>query len=227
MSIAFAKSRIRTVSDLIRSLGVPANRIRMTPLPGKATARDLLRCNERSAILCELVDGVLVEKAVGLRESVIAAILIELIGPFVRAKGLGFLAGADGTLRLRKGLVREPDVAFISWNQVPNRKVPTSAIPDLYPDLAIEVFSRGNRRREMARKRHEYFRAGCRQVWVVYPRTKSIEVYSSPNEFRTFRVGDALDGGEVLPGFKLAVADVFPPAQESNKPEKNRNGKKK
>jgi hypothetical protein len=75
----------------------------------------------------------------------------------------------------------------------------------------------------MRRKRREYFRAGCRLVWVVYPKTKTIEVYTSPTDFTTLDINDTLDGGEVLPGFKVPVRIIFapPPAPKS------RNGKRK
>jgi Uma2 family endonuclease len=213
-----------TVADLIRELGVPAKRIRMFPPPGTATERDLIRINDRKEGLCELVEGTLVEKPVGYREGFLALRIGRILAEFVESLALGLVSGADSEHRLRRGLVRLPDVSFVSWDQLPNRKIPEESVPDLYPDLAVEIFSRSNTRREMARKRREYFRAGCRLVWIVYPKTETIEVYTTPTEFETSDIDDILSGGDVLPGLKLPVRKIFAPPPTSPKP---RNGKSK
>lgn len=224
MSVTKSQSAFATIADLIRDLGVPARRIRIKPLPGTAVEKDLIRINDRKlGGLCELIDGTLVEKAMGYREGLLAAFLIEIIGPFVRARSLGMVAGADAGLRLMKRLIRVPDVSFISWDQVPSRRVPDEAFPNLYPDLAIEVFSKGNTRKEMSRKRRDYFRAGTRLVWILYPKTETIEVYTSPTEFTTLTIGDTLDGGAVLPGFSIPVSSIFAPPPTT----KPRNGKRR
>ena len=213
-----------TVADLIRELGVPAKRIRLFPAPGTATERDLIRINDRKEGLCELVEGTLVEKPLGYREGFLALRMGRMLAEFVESLALGLVSGADSVQRLRRGLVRLPDVSFVSWDQLPNRKIPEESVPDLYPDLAVEIFSRSNTRREMARKRREYFRAGCRLVWIVYPKTETIEVYTTPTGFETLDIDDIVNGGEVLPGLKLPVRKIFAPPPTSPKP---RNGKSK
>jgi Uma2 family endonuclease len=223
MSIAKPKTRFATVADLIGELGVPADRIRMTPLPGTATERDLLRINESKEGLCELIDGVLVEKAMGYWEGSVGLRIGRLLMEFVEATGKGIVTGANSEHRLRRGLVRLPDASFVSWDQLPNLEVPEESVPDLYPDLAVEVISKGNTPKEMRRKRHEYFRAGCRLVWIVYPKTKTIAVYTSPTDFTTLDINDTLDGGDVLPGFKVPVRTIFAPPPAP----KPRNGKRK
>src|SRR4029453_3829595 len=107
-----------------------------------------------------LVDGVLVEKAMGLRESYLAIVLSTILWNFVQLRNLGVVTGEAGMMRLMAGLVRIPDVAFISWTRLPHQCVPTEPVPDLAPDLAVEVLSAGNTSGEMARKRQEYFAAG-------------------------------------------------------------------
>ena len=94
--------------------------------------------------LCELVDGVLVEKTVGYYESRVAGLLFHFIELFLQRRDLGIVLGADGTLRLMPGLVRIPDVSFISWKKFPNRELPAEPVPDLVPDLAVEVLSTAN-----------------------------------------------------------------------------------
>ena len=77
------------------------------------------------------------------------------------------------------------------------------------PDLAAEVLSGGNTKREMDRKLGEYFEAGVRLVWLIDPKSRTVDAYTSPTEFRRYRNGQTLDGGSVLPGFKLALRPFF------------------
>src|SRR5438067_724974 len=102
--------------ELLERLGdVPPERVRTRPFPGAAIEEDLLAAGrEPRKRLCELVDGVLVEKPMGARESLLASLLIQLIGPFARENKLGQVLGEGGMLRLFPGLVRIPDVSFIS-----------------------------------------------------------------------------------------------------------------
>jgi Uma2 family endonuclease len=106
-------------------------------------------------------------------------------------------------------LVRIPDVAFTAWDRMPGRRRPTAPIPRLAPNVAIEVLSASNRPGEMAVKRQDYFAAGVDQVWEVDPDARQLSVYTTPTDCRILGAGDVLDGGTVLPGFRLALADLF------------------
>jgi Uma2 family endonuclease len=201
---------VKTMRDLLDRLGnVPPERIRIHPAPGTATEADVLICPNGDKRLCELVDGVLVEKAMGLYESVVAAVLIHLLQSFLDTDNLGIVSGESGTMRLAPGLVRIPDVAFISWDRFPNRELPDEAIPDLVPDLAIEVLSKGNTEDEMDRKLQEYFGAGVQLVWYIEPRTRTARVYTGPTEVTSLLEDDVLDGGTVLPGFQLTLRELL------------------
>jgi Uma2 family endonuclease len=123
---------------------IPLERIVMDPWPGTATERDLLTFVERDKRLVELIDGTLVEKPVGWLEALIAGRLIAALGAFVYPRKLGVIAGADGTLRMASGRVRLPDVAFVSVDDLPGRRIPREPIPTLPPTLAVEVISEGN-----------------------------------------------------------------------------------
>jgi Uma2 family endonuclease len=112
-------------------------------------------------------------------------------------------------MELMAGLVRIPDVAFTNWDRLPGRRYPTAAIPQLAPNLAVEVLSRSNTPGEMAVKRQDYFSAGVELVWEIDPRTRTVAVYTSPAQATTLGSGDTLDGGSVLPGFTLAVQELF------------------
>ena len=228
MGRARALPGIVNVRDLIARLGdIPPERIRMDPLPGTATEKDLLRLAERDKILCELFDGVLVEKIMGYQEGGLSAWIGHLIESFLAQHDLGFTAGADGPIRLLKGQVRMPDVSFVRWEKVPDRCYPTAPIPNLAPDLTIEVLSEGNTVGEMERKRREYFLAGVALVWLVDPRTRTVAVFT-PTDAKhgvTLTESDTLDGGDVLPGFRLPVATVFQRVARPAEPKKPRRKK--
>ena len=200
-----------TAADLVERFGpIPLCRIRLHPPPGSATERDVVEIHDREDRLCELVDGVLVEKTVGTYESYLAVLLAQLLGDYVRRHDLGILLGADGMLRLVPELVRIPDLSFISWQRLPGREVPDQPIADLVPDLAIEVISRSNTRKEMERKLAEYFSVGVRQVWYVdHSPRRQVRVYASPTECLTLGEQEVIEGGDVLPGFRLELAQLF------------------
>lgn len=202
----------QSLADLLRRLGnIPARRVRLHPPPGTATEEDAIRNNEspsRTAI-CELVDGTLVEKAMGWEESAIAILIARLLGNHAHPRDLGTILGADGMLRLVPGLMRAPDVSFIVRGRLKRYKRGGKRYPSIGPDLAVEVISKSNTRGEIARKLVEYFAAGTRLAWVVDPKTETVRVHLDPKESTILQAGDVLDGGEVLPGLQIAVEDIF------------------
>jgi Uma2 family endonuclease len=201
-----------TVADLLKRLGVPPARVRLTPPLGTATERDLIATNEKKECLVELVDGVLVEKPTGSEESNWAALLIMHITAFVLRHDLGKVYIPDGPFRLVEGLVRLPDVAFVSWARYRKPKH-RGEIPAVAPDLAVEILSRSNTKREMERKLGEYFAAGVRLAWIVDPRRREVRVHTSPADPLVLTAADVLDGGDVLPGFRLPLAEWFEQAE--------------
>jgi Uma2 family endonuclease len=201
---------IQTMADLLDRLGgVPLNRIRIHPSLGAATVQDVIDIQRQEGKLCELVDGVLLEKVMGLIESALAGLLIEVLRAFVVPRNIGIVTGADGTVELLSGLVRIPDVAFISWDRLPGRRYPTAPIPQLAPNLAVEVLSRSNTPGEMAVKRQDYFNAGVELVWEIDPDARTVAMYTSATDVTTLTETDTLDGGSVLPGFTLPLRNLF------------------
>lgn len=112
-------------------------------------------------------------------------------------------------MRLFAGLVRIPDVAFISWARLPGGTVPEEPVPELVPDLVVEVLSRTNTPGEMRRKWQEYFQAGAVLVWMVDPDRRTVTVFTSPTDFAEHAERGSIDGGTVLPGFTLSLAEFF------------------
>ena len=199
-----------TASEVIAHFGdIPIARICTNPPPGEATEADVIEFHDHHDRLFELIDGTLVEKAMGWKESELAIIIARLLGNFVSAHHLGKVFGPDGMVRLELEQIRIPDVAFISKQRFAGRTLEPTAFWELGCDLAVEVISPSNTRREMERKLSDYFAAGVAAVWLVYPKTREVVVYSSPNTSMTLRGDDALDGGELLPGFSVPVAQLF------------------
>lgn len=206
---ASAPPRWRTAADLVRELGdIPLDRILVTPPPGTATEADLLRKVEVDKQLCELVAGTLVEKPVGLYESQVAAMLLVILHEFVAPRQLGALSGEAGTLRLAPGTVRLPDVAFISFERF-GGKPPSEPIPSIAPDLAVEVLSESNTKKEIEKKVKEYLNSGTRLIWIIDPVTRSAVVHRPSAVPQQVAPDGVLDGADVLPGFALALVDLF------------------
>jgi Uma2 family endonuclease len=199
-----------TLADVLKQLGgISPRRVRVNPPPGMATERDVLNILDHENRLCELVDGTLVEKPMGFLESCLASELIRLLGNFVAEQDLGIVSAPDGTIRLMPGLVRMPDVAFISWKQLPDRKLPHEPIASLIPELAVEVLSESNTRGEMKRKLGEYFSTGTQLVWIVDPVQRAVDVHTAPDKFTRLEEGESLSGGTLLPGFRLPLERLF------------------
>jgi Uma2 family endonuclease len=206
-----------TVADLLRRLGdITPDRVRMDPPPGQATFDDLVRVNEqRNGQVCEWVENTLVEKAMGFNESWVAFIIMGRFDAFLQAHDLGMCTAPDGVMKILPGIGRAPDVSFLSWKSLPNGKPPprSDKVPAVVPDLVVEVLSATNTRREMARKRDEYFRAGVKLVWEVDSESRSAIVYTGPDNSTSILPDGILDAGEILPGFKLSLREVFDRAE--------------
>jgi Uma2 family endonuclease len=154
----------------------------------------------------ELIAGRIVEKMVSRpRQSSVAARLLILMGSFVLQHKLGRVTGADGGYQV--GPERYiPDVAYISKSRQPLQ--PDEAYNPLPPDLAVEVLSPSNTDDEMRIKIGNYSAAGT-VVWVLDPDRQRVEVYQAGQPVTVLQLGAMLDGGAVLPGFAVALADLF------------------
>jgi Uma2 family endonuclease len=143
--------------------------------------------------------------------TLLASFLDQELGAFARKLRLG-LSMTETLFRLApKGPARRPDVAFVSWDRWPFTEPLTEDPPafDIVPNLAVEVNSPTNLADEIIDKAHDYFFAGVQLVWVIYPRQRIIHVHENPEHIRVLRVNQELDGGVVLPGFRLPLAELF------------------
>jgi len=206
MSIALAT----TWEDRLTDLGnVPSARVRSEPAPGVATVEDVVRLRNTERRLYELVDGTLVEKALGWQESFLAGILLHWLHTYLDQHRIGVATGPDGMTRLFGDTVRGPDVAFVAWARMPSGRIPKEPVPDLVPNFVIEVLSIGNTYGEMSRKRREYFHAGVELLWMVDHRSRTVTVFRTPQDATVLSEGQNLDGGNVLPGWQVDIADLF------------------
>jgi Uma2 family endonuclease len=204
-----ANRKYQNAAEWLRDLGdVPLERIIFDPPPRTATEADLIRRVEVDKQLCELVEGTLVEKPMGYYESMVAARILYLLMGFVDKHDLGAVSGEASMHRLKKGLVRLPDVAFVRAERLRGRD-PREAILGLSPDLAVEVLSESNTRSEIERKLSEYFAAGTRLVWVIDPATRSARSYTDPNSPAIVDLDGVLHGGDIVPGFSLSLRELF------------------
>ena len=111
---------------------------------------------------------------------------------------------------------RRPDLAYVSYDRWPrDRPFPSAAVWDVIPDLAVEVISSTNTAKQIMDKLAAYFRVGVRLAWVIYPDHEQVYVYDSPTSVRILKVGNELDGGAVLPGFRLPLTELFVPEAET------------
>ena len=198
------------VPALLESLGgVPAERVRLSPTPGTATAEDAEWFHDHDGRLYELIDGTLVEKAMSDWSGFVGLEIASLLRNFVRARGLGGCHGADGFFRF-SGDLRGPDASFTPKER---RRGPLlrRGYSDVPPALVVEVWSPSNRRAEMNRKRATYFAHGVTTVWEADEDADGplVRVYDGPDSFVTLRAGETLTGDPVLPGFEVAVNELF------------------
>lgn len=218
--MAIAAPPKRSIEELVEYLGgIPRERIRMRPEPGNATVEDVVYLDAHEDRLCELIDGILVEKTVGLYESALGFILGGLILDFVRRHKLGMVAGEAGMMKILPNQVRIPDISFTSKQRLANQRIRRNPVPEISPDLAVEILSESNTKREMDRKLREYFQSGTRLVWYVDPETRTVLAYSALTSVTVLTENDLLTGGDVLPGFEIRVGDVFDEVDGSFAPE--------
>ena len=154
----------------------------------------------------ELIAGEVIEKMVSNpRSSAIGAFIAGLLAVFVRQHDLGRVTGADGGYVIGEDRYI-PDAAFMS--KVRQAVQPSEAYNPLAPDLAVEVLSPTNDDEQMRVKVVNYLAAGT-IVWVVDPDKERIDLHQPGQPVRVLRLDDTLEGGALLPGFSVAVREVF------------------
>jgi Uma2 family endonuclease len=167
--------------------------------------------------LFEVIDGEIVElPPMGFKQVFLANELKRLIDTYLARDSWGWYF-VEGLFDLRPAANRNrrPDGAFLSFDRWPrSRPFPDDNALPAVPELAVEIVSSSDIASDLIDKIHEYFDAGSRLVWVVYPTVEEVYVYESPRGIRVLGRDDELEGGAVLPGFRLPLAELFGPRDE-------------
>jgi Uma2 family endonuclease len=161
----------------------------------------------------EIIDGRRVElPPMSALATIVASNLNTAIDSFAKHHRLGrAVVGCLIKLPPPVNRSRRPDVAFASFQRwAADRPLPLEEIAwEVVPDLAVEVISPTDLGEDLLEKIEEYFRAGVRQVWVVYPRLRMIQIYESLQVIRGLTASDELSGGAILPEYRLPVKSLF------------------
>ncbi len=224
MSTAVAEPTITesdNLAEVLHALGdIPLHRILWHPFPGTATEADQIRCCDgEPKRLVELIDGILVEKAMGHRESLFAVVLLMYLGAYVRPRNLGILGAPDAIMKMTTRRNRLADVSFTPWDRLPSADAHLQAVARFSGDLMVEILSEDNTIAEIEQKRREYFATGTRLVWIIEPEDETVAVYTDPDNATLLARSDTLDGGVVLPGFTLPLEELFGDPQLNPRPE--------
>ncbi len=158
----------------------------------------------------ELVNGELVDMGnSGMEHGGIGSFLGGLLAIYVRQHKLGIVCDSSTAFALKNGNKRSPDVSFVSKERLQGLKRPPRGFFKGSPDLAVEILSPSNTIEEIHGKIVEYFENDTRLVWVIHPDEKYVLVYHAPEPDGFLRPQDLLVGEAIVPGFSLAVAELF------------------
>jgi Uma2 family endonuclease len=174
---------------------VTAEELQRLRLPGKRT---------------ELVRGrLVVREPAGLRHGLIAGEIALTLGQYVKQRSLGRVCTAEPGFKLERepDTVRAPDVAFIRSEKLPDP--PPEGYAQLAPDLVVEVVSPNDRPGEVLAKVGDWLNAGTRMVWVVDPGPRRVRVYRADGSETVVSEEEALNGEDVVPGFRIPVASIL------------------
>ena len=181
-------------------------------LPKLVTADELLKLDAQG-FYGELIRGVLCEMPPpGNEHGQICLRLGSLIWQFVDIQQLGTATSNDSGIRLERDpdTVRGPDLAFFSKERL-SPEIRLTGYSDVLPDLLVEVKSPHDSRDDIHDKALMWLSYGVRLVWVVLPDTRTVDVYRSTRDISTVAGNGELTGGDVLPGFRCDLDQVFGP----------------
>jgi len=177
----------------------------------RLTGDDLLRMGEDATTGYELIEGELVKMSpAGLDHGDSELNVGFELKLWNRQYKLGRVAGGEVGFYTRgnSNTVRAADALFISNERLAGI-TSTEGFLHVAPDLVVEVISPGNTAEEIEVKTQEWFDFGVRMVWLVYPKTKRVHVYTTPVRSILLSADDLLEGGDVLPGFSVKVSAFF------------------
>jgi len=174
------------------------------------TPEDLLKITDRP--MPELIDGELVEREpMGQEADEIGLNIGALLKAYSKGTLPGVVNGSEGSYQVFPDdpkKVRIPDVSFTRRDRIPGGKS-AKGHGRVAPDLVVEVISPNDKAAKVFRKVRDFLDAGIPLIWVVNPGTRDVLVIRADGTGTFLKVGDTLDGGDVLPGFSCPVAALF------------------
>ncbi|MGH9359739.1 MAG: Uma2 family endonuclease [Terriglobia bacterium] len=168
------------------------------------TVEEFVQLLESRDVWYELVEGEVVALSPGMfLHNRIRDKLLMILTAFVESRKLGTVV-SEQPFHLFGNTVRYPDVAFVGSG----KDLPLRALPKGAPDLAIEVISPSNTPREIDQRVSDFFAAGCKRVWLVYPDHREVYIHGLSGVTRR-TAEELLEEPELLPGFSVKVSSVF------------------
>jgi Uma2 family endonuclease len=174
------------------------------------TAAEFARLPNEDGYRHELVRGRIVRSpGPGGMHGEVEAHLVWVLKQYLQRYPVGRLLSGGASYVLERGpdTVRGPDISFISEERVRGDRLPETW-PDYAPDLVIEILSPSNRPRQMAERRADLFRAGCREIWILAPRRTTVTIHRADGTEIELRAADVVTS-DLLPGFRSPVAALF------------------
>jgi Uma2 family endonuclease len=175
------------------------------------TADELLAMPD-DGFVYELIKGELIKVSPppGHEHGLVAMNIAGPLHEYVKKKSLGKVYAAETGFLLEQDpdTVRAPDAAFVSRERI-QRAGPVEGYWIGAPDLAVEVISPSDTVRRIEGKVAQWLESGARMVWVMSPKMHTVTVYRSLTEIVVLTENDKLDGGDVVPGFQIKIAEIF------------------
>ena len=178
-------------------------------LPEVLTVEEFERLEDPPGYRLELVGGTLVrEPQPGALHGLVIMNVVRALDAHCRDHRSGMVFVEAGYVLDPRGLVRRPDVSLLLAAHLPEGDLP-ERMWRRPPDLAVEVVSPGNTAADIEQKVGDYLAAGTTEVWVLYPRTRTLVVHRAGGEALRRGEEDEIDGGDVLPDFRAPVRSFF------------------
>lgn len=177
--------------------------------PVRLTPMDLERASERDGKRDEPIDGELKRNPLGFESLFVATRIAEHLNrhffPGVGAAAVGVTVYCFG----RPDHGRKPHMVFVRMDRLPDARIPKGDL-HLAPDLVVEIVSDRETGIEHFGKLDEYLGAGISMVWVANPGRRTIRIYRIDDTTKLFRGQDVIENEPLLPGFRMALRDIFP-----------------
>jgi Uma2 family endonuclease len=160
---------------------------------------------------CEFVDGEWIEKTMSSKSDRVGVNLIGALGLFVDQHRLGLAFGPECGYQIfgdEPKRLRKPDVSFVRSGVLPDDTAPDGNLT-VVPELAVEVVSPNEEAVALNQKIIEYLQAGVKLIWVIYPRTRFVEIFRPDGSANWVGAGGKLSGENIVQGFEITFESLF------------------